>query len=263
MNSARKTKSEGWYKLVTLFVAISIAVYLLEKKYEEAYEGAYPEVASRIQAEFTFRPNAVEIRLEAEPPGGPVAVFAWPYGDWQRAWVLLPAPAEVTVEYGPLSQGDRDPEPFTTYTAFLADPPDPAVPAVARFSGGVELLGVEVTPVDVDTPPPVGGIRVRVRWRATAPLEEDYTVFLHYVRDGERIAQADSRPAGGYYPTTVWRPGDVINDDHCVEGIDALLPGHDRLVIGFWQPESGAVLHLLDEAGNPAGDWIEVPADGY
>jgi len=104
---------------------------------------------------------------------------------------------------------------------------------------------------------------VRLRWRATAPLAEDYTAFLQYLRDGERIAQADSQPAVGRYPTTLWRPGDVVNDDHYVEGTGAPLPGHDVLLFGLWQSESGAVLYLLDEAGNPAGDWIEVPVDGH
>ncbi len=225
-------------------------------------------------------PEAVKVGLEGEPQGGSVAVFAWSYGDWQRAWTLLPAPAEVTVEEGPLSQGDRDPEPFTTYLAFFATPPAPAIPALAHFSGGVELLGVEVTPAGEYTPPLAGGdvgggdapplvggdgggVRVRIRWRATAPLAEDYTVFLHYLRDGERITQADSRPAGGHYPTTVWRSGDVVNDDHYVEGIGAPLPGHDALLFGLWQPESGAMLYLLDEAGNPAGDWIKVSVTGY
>jgi hypothetical protein len=33
------------------------------------------------------------------------------------------------------------------------------------------------------------------------------------------------------------------------------------LRIGFWQPQSGDKLYLLDEAGNPAGDWIEVPVN--
>jgi 4-amino-4-deoxy-L-arabinose transferase-like glycosyltransferase len=212
-------------------------------------------------------PEAVTVGLEGEPVSNlqspisnHVAVFVWPYGDRQQAPLrlraLLPAPAEVSVEEGPLSQGDRDPQPYTTYLAFFAAPPDPAAPALARFSGGVELLGVAVTPVDADR------LRVRFRWRATAPLTEDYTVFLHYLRDGERIAQADSRPARGRYTTAVWHPGDVVNDDHTVEGVGVPLPGHDVLLLGLWQPESGVVLYLLDEAGNPAGDWIEVPVDG-
>jgi len=217
-------------------------------------------------------PEAVTVGLEAPAGGrssrpyqGPVAVFVWPYGDWQRAWALFPAPAKVSVEEGALSQGDRDPKPYMTYLAFFATLPDPAIPALARFSGNVEFLGVEVTPTDGYTPPLVGedggGMRVRFRWRATAPLAEDYVAFLHYLRDGERIAQADSRPAGGYYPTILWLPGDVINDDHYITGVSAPLPGHDVLRFGLWEPNSGAVLYLLDEAGNPAGDWIVVPVE--
>ncbi|HET90861.1 MAG TPA: glycosyltransferase family 39 protein [Chloroflexi bacterium] len=182
-----------------------------------------------------------------------VAIFAWPYGDWQQAWRLLPSPAEITVEEGPLSQHDRDLQPFTTYLAFFVVPPDPTTPALARFSDGVELLGVEAMPTGDDR------LRVRIRWRAAAPLSEEYTIFLHYLRDGERIAQADSQPADGRYPTTQWRPGDVVNDDHYVEGVTAPLPDRDALLFGFWQPESGARLYLLDEVGNPIGDWIEVP----
>ena len=220
-------------------------------------------------------PEAVEVGLKKEPTSNlqlptsnlQISIFTWPYDDWQRAWALLPTPAEVAVEEGPLSQGDRDPEPYTTYVAFFAAPPDPAAPALARFSGGVELLGVTVTPLNRDTPPLIGGdkggVQVRLRWRATTPLAEDYTVFLHYLRGGERIAQADSTPASGYYPTTVWHPGDVVNDDHFVDGVGSTVPGHDTLLFGLWQAESGAVLYRLDEAGNPAGDWIEVPVDGF
>ncbi len=204
-------------------------------------------------------PEAIEVGLEPatdlRSPFSGVAVFAWPYGNWQRAWALLPVPAEIIVEEGPLSQGDRDPAPYTTFVAFFAFPTDTTTPALARFSGGVEWLGAEVTPTND------GRLRVRLRWRATAPLAEDYTVFLHYLRDGERIAQADSRPAGGFYPTTRWQPGDVINDDHFIAGAGAPQPGRDTLLFGFWQPESGARLYLLDEAGNPAGDWIEVAVE--
>jgi 4-amino-4-deoxy-L-arabinose transferase-like glycosyltransferase len=218
----------------------------------------------RPQIEFLVAaPEAMTVGLEGSQTSGPhVAVFAWPYDDWQRLWELLPAPSEITVEEGPLSQGDRDPEPFTTYLAFFATPPDPAPPPLARFSGGVELLGVEVTPAPLPSGGDTRGGTVRLRWRATAPLVEDYTIFVHYLRDGERVSQADSRPAGGHYPTTAWRPGDVVNDDHPVGGIGDPLVGHDTLRIGFWQPESGAKLLLLDEGMNPVGDWLEVPVHG-
>ena len=202
--------------------------------------------------------DAVTVGLEArtpapDPSGGSVAVLVWPYGEWRRAWTLLPAPAEIVVEEGPLSQGDRDPAPFTTYLAFFAAPSDPTAPVLARFSGGVELLDVSAVPVAPDR------LRVRARWRASEPLAESYTVFLHYLRDGQVLAQADARPAGGRYPTAQWRSGDVVDDDHFVEGVGPPLVGRDAVRLGLWQPESGTVLYLLDEAGNPAGDWIVVP----
>jgi len=205
------------------------------------------------QLRFMVDREAVTVGLEAAPADGATAVFVWPYGEWQRAWALLPAPAEIAVEEGPLSQGDRDPQPYLTYVAFIAAPPEDA-PALARFSGGVELLGVSVTAEGER-------LRVRLRWRASSPLAADYTVFLHYLRDGERIAQADSRPASGRYPTIAWRAGDIVIDDHWLEGIGAPLAGRDALRLGLWQPESGAVLYLLDPAGNPAGDWLTVPLE--
>ncbi|MBU0703014.1 MAG: hypothetical protein KKC18_04030, partial [Chloroflexi bacterium] len=195
--------------------------------------------------------------LQSPIPNPQVAVFAWPYENWRWTWSLLPAPAEITFEEGPPSQGDRDPEPYATYLAFFATPPDTTDPAIARFSGGVELLGVEVSPADGER------LRVRLRWRATAPPEGDYTVFLHYLRDGERVAQADSQPVGGHYPTRHWQPGDIINDDHYVDGVAPVQPDRDALLFGFWEPESQTVLYLLDEAGNPAGDWMVVPLDDY
>lgn len=205
------------------------------------------------QLRFMVDGEAVTVGLEATPADGATAVFVWPYGQWRRAWALLPAPAEVAVEEGPLSQGDRDPQPYVTYLAFTATPPADATP-LARFAGGVELLDASVT-ADGER------LRVRLRWRASAALAEDYTVFVHYLRDGERLAQADSRPAGGRYPTTAWRPGDVVVDDHWVEGVGAPLAGRDALRLGLWLPESGAVLDLLDPAGNPAGNWLTVPVE--
>ncbi len=192
-----------------------------------------------------------EPRRAAE--GRPTAIFLWPYGDWTRAWSLLPHPAEVTVVEGPLSQHDRDTEPYVTYLAFLATRPGPIPPPQARLSGGVEWLGATVTPLEG------GAVRVRLRWRATAPLAGEYTVFLHYRRDGQTIAQGDGPPAMGRYPTPLWQPGDILNDDHIVPGIGHPQPGRDEILFGLWNPQTGEYLSVLDEAGNPAGVEIRIP----
>ncbi len=200
-------------------------------------------------------PERVTVGLEAtgETPDGGVAVFLWPYGDWTRAWALLPHPAEVTVLEGPPSQHDKDTSPFTTYLAFFATRPGPTPPPQARLSGGVEFLGAQVWPA-AD-----GAARVRLRWRVTAPLAQEYTVFLHYLRDGQGIAQGDGPPAGGRYPTLLWQVGDIVNDDHLVPGVGAMMPGRDEIVFGIWNPQTGEYLSVLDEAGNPAGVEIRIP----
>jgi hypothetical protein len=46
-----------------------------------------------------------------------------------------------------------------------------------------------------------------------------------------------------------------------VPGVEEALPGRDALRVGFWQAESGEILYLLDGAGNPAGDWIDLPVE--
>ncbi|RME35664.1 MAG: hypothetical protein D6793_07020 [Thermoflexia bacterium] len=123
----------------------------------------------------------------------------------------------------------------------------------ACLSGGVEFLGATVAS-QAD-----GSVRVRLRWRATAPLSGEYTVFLHYLRDGQTIGQGDGPPAGGRYPTSVWRAGDVINDDHVVPGVGLPQAGRDELSFGLWNPQTGEYLSVLDTAGNPAGVEIRVP----
>jgi 4-amino-4-deoxy-L-arabinose transferase-like glycosyltransferase len=189
------------------------------------------------------------------------AVFVWPYESWRRIWEARPpatapesprTPVEITVRAGPLSQGDRDPQPYTTYRALYIRPVETLPPTLARFQGGVELVGATVEPT-------AQGVRVRLRWYATAPLGEDYTIFVHYVRDGQRLGQGDAQPAGGHYPTSRWRAGELINDDHPITLSVPLDPARDQIFLGFYRPETGQRLDLLDPAGNPAGTYIALP----
>ena len=208
------------------------------------------------QARFVVtKPDWVVARLDVCPgptASGPVAVFAWPYGDWPRAWRLLPAPAEISVTEGPLSQGDNDPQPYTTYVAFFAAPSPAADAPLARFGQGIELLAVQTTVQ------PQGGVLVRLRWHATAAVGPEYTAFVHYLRDGEVVAQGDGPPALGYLPTAAWRPGDVVNDEHLVPLPFAPDPARDQLRVGLWLPQSGEMLPVTGSSD----PWVVLPLDG-
>ncbi len=203
--------------------------------------------------------------LETGKAGG-MAIFVWPYGNWSRIWDARPpakqppSPVEITVQVGALSQGDRDPGPYTTYRALYVKPfgvahgqPVETIPsALAHFQGGVELVGATLQRT-------AQGVLVRLRWHATAPLAQDYTIFVHYVRDGQRLGQGDAPPAGGHYPTSLWRAGELINDDHPITLSEPLDPTRDQIFLGFYRPKDDQRLDLLDHAGNPAGTYITLP----
>lgn len=182
----------------------------------------------------------------------PTAFFLWPYENWRRVWSTLNEAVELRVEEGPPSKGDRDPEPFTTFRVFYVVPVQAVPSSWARFQGGVELVDVKLRPMDQ-------GVRVELLWHSGGRLPDDYIVFVHYLRDGERIAQDDVQPAGGHYPTTRWRTGDLVHDDHFLPLPGQPDPARDQIVLGMYRATDGQQLDVLDQAGNPAGTFITLP----
>ena len=95
------------------------------------------------------------------------------------------------------------------------------------------------------TPLANGQWHITLYWQAVARPDRDYSVF---VQASDRaaidspdaiVAQADSSaPVQGWYPTTLWSPGEIVRDDHLI------APPPDRpaqiVVVG---------LYLQDEAG--------------
>ena len=54
---------------------------------------------------------------------------------------------------------------------------------------------------------------IALTWAPTATIQSDYTVFVQVLdADNNILAQVDSQPQGGRYPTSTWRVGDVITD---------------------------------------------------
>ena len=202
---------------------------------------------------FLTPPDAVNfLPVVASPELGDGLLFVvWPYRDWEPDVLpALPHPAYLSVTEGPLAQGDLDPAPFTV-ASFIRAEPRPEVPSpVARFDKGILLRAALVQPDGA-------GARVRLWWDAESTVSAPYTVFVHYLRDGAMIAQHDAPPGNHHLPTTLWQPGDLILDEHPLPGIVPDL-ARDSLRIGFYHSATGDGLPRLDDAGNPAGDWVEV-----
>jgi 4-amino-4-deoxy-L-arabinose transferase-like glycosyltransferase len=121
----------------------------------------------------------------------------------------------------------------------------------AAFQGGLALAGYDLP---ASTLAPGETLDVTLYWASAGPLPVDYTVFVHLVdSDGQIAAQADSPPRAGRYPTTAWGADERFPDSHTLALPTDLPSGAYTLVVGLYDPSSGARLPL--EAG---GDSVRL-----
>jgi len=115
------------------------------------------------------------------------------------------------------------------------------------LNGKVALIGYELTPpVDQKS-----GLALRLYWQALSDLDEDYTVFVHWLDQGGRIlTQQDNQPRGGTYPTGLWDQGEVVEDVYHLT-IPAGLPANPPilLAVGMYRLETLERLAVFDKDG--------------
>jgi hypothetical protein len=93
----------------------------------------------------------------------------------------------------------------------------------------------------------VGGtLTVTLNWQAARVPDADYTIFVH-LRDaaGKTVAQADSPPQAGAYPTALWDTGETIVDVHPVLIPDGLPAGDYTVVVGLYRLDTGERLAII------------------
>jgi len=169
-----------------------------------------------------------------------VLVLTWPYETMHDVRQVFPQPAQISAWPGPLERGDLDTQARRLYVAFQAkriDTTDNAV--IARFEQNIELLDWEITALSPTQ------TQLTMLWRANTPIDTDYNVFVHILRNGQPIAQDDGFPGQGYLPTTWWRPGDRILDLHVLS--TPIDRQSDRIVVGWYEWRSMQHLNVLDE----------------
>ncbi|MGQ9501000.1 MAG: hypothetical protein ACUVSF_04825 [Anaerolineae bacterium] len=83
-------------------------------------------------------------------------------------------------------------------------------------------------------------MRLTLYWQTPQTLAKSYTVFVHTLdRMGTLVGQADAPPLGNQYPTTMWRPGEIVQDTRLVPRDYALRIGLYEAVIGQRLPAFG------------------------
>jgi hypothetical protein len=172
------------------------------------------------------------------------------------------APTLAKIEIGPylldggeepLPMSDGDGRPLTSPSVArirvaggTAAPSAMDIPANIAYSGQIALTGYEV---ERTTVAPGEAIPISLQWSALRAPDADYTVFAHLVGPNNAIGgQWDSQPQGGDYPTGAWRQGDLIVDEIVVQVKPDATPGTYRLLVGFYQLETGLRLITDGEA---------------
>ena len=87
-------------------------------------------------------------------------------------------------------------------------------------------------------------IDIVLYWHALAPMSTDYTASVRVVAaDGAWLAQHDSWPANGLLPTSQWRQGDYVRDEHSLTLPPDVAPGQYAVQIVVYDAATGAALN--------------------
>ncbi len=168
-----------------------------------------------------------------------------PSGDYAYRLELLDARGQpvYSAGLGPLT---------VTRTERLFELPPFERPVGASFGGQIALAGYTLTG-DGDTR------RLELVWQAEAQPAADFTVFVHVLRpDGTCCDwQADAMPRGGAYPTSRWRPGEVVVDTYEIALPEGAAAGGLAIEVGLYIAETGQRLGVTVD-GQPAGDAVRL-----
>ena len=119
---------------------------------------------------------------------------------------------------------------------------------LATWKGGIGLVDATTEYTQEGTP-----TSVSLLWTSSAVVHKAYTVFLQVLDENDQIiAQVDRQPQFGAYPTSTWKPGDLISDRYELQ-----IPPSTawyRIIIGLYD-DSGVRLHLTEE---PSADYLEI-----
>lgn len=129
--------------------------------------------------------------------------------------------------------------------------PTPQTALNIPFAEGITLAGYDLIPGDP--------VKLTLYWQANDTPAQDYTVFIQLLDAGQvQVAGADAPPVNNFYPTSLWRAGDLIDDAHLLD-LPADLPSGDYTIrVGFYDPATGARLSRLDNGGDSADLFVTI-----
>ena len=93
-------------------------------------------------------------------------------------------------------------------------------------------------------------LNLTLYWHAQRRMDVDYKVFVHVFnpRTDTPVAQDDAMPRRWAYPTTLWWPGEVVDDSIPIP-LDTVPGDNYSIAVGVYDPISGERLPLVNGQG--------------
>lgn len=182
-------------------------------------------------------------------------LYGYETSQWEPGWLMAdyydPWPPSATyLRVGLYQEHAGQAKPYGRAVALQVKPLSLVGMRVrfpALFGGAILLHGCTITKEGE-------GLRLQLFWESLAPLERDYTVFVHGLdAQGRIVSQADGQPLGGIFPTSAWRPGQVVWDSRILSPAVGVV----RLRLGLYYLPAGARLPRSDGPG----DFVDIDLD--
>ena len=133
-------------------------------------------------------------------------------------------------------------------------PPKIAHAMDVSFAGRAELAGFTLPETRVR---PSGTLEVVLYWKATTRWESSYKVFVQLLStDGQVVAQQDTIPGEGRFPTDNWLPGEYVTDAHHLAIGEDVPPGYYHVIAGLYDPDTMARLQVTGDPSTAQGDHV-------
>lgn len=126
------------------------------------------------------------------------------------------------------------------------------------FGKQIDLIGYDLNLAKVSAQTPSQGLDLTLYWKRAAPIDTDYTVFVHILdASGKIVEQSDIQPAQGDSPTSFWDAGEIVPDRHAF----TLPRGAYRIELGLYRADTGQRLPVTDTQGNALGDHVTLSVE--
>jgi len=174
----------------------------------------------------------------------------WPTDDWPAhtlVWgyytvrldpALAPGSHRIRLALVDRETGEETGPPLTIGSVKVQEsacsdsmPPESTV-VNAVFDDALRLLGYRTRRND-------DRLLVKLYWRSERRMDVDYKVFVHVFDrgSGRPVAQDDAMPQAWRYPTSLWYPGEQVEDEMSIDLHD-VVPGVYGVAVGVYDPET-------------------------